>query len=78
MNLHEKRCLRRVGYELQSVARSTVPQVRVRSLDANLGHTTPMQLLLTFWRAIRPLLRTPRLLLRSNLFQALTGDINKL
>ena len=37
MNLHEKCCLRCVGYEFQSVARSTVPQVRVRSLDANLG-----------------------------------------
>ena len=75
MNLHEKCCLRCVGYEFQSVARSTVPQVRVRSLDANLG--IPPQCL-TFWRAIRPRLRTPPLLLRFNLFQALTGDINKL
>src|SRR5579864_7143812 len=38
MNLHELCCLRRVGYELQSVARSTVPQLRVRSLDANLAY----------------------------------------
>ena len=78
MNLHEKCCLRCVGYEFQSVARSTVPQVRVRSLDANLG--IPPQCSCSLRSGVQSD-RYCGLLgfcSDSDLFQALTGDINKL